>query len=79
MGTTQQKGEVVNRTSQQLLESFEQLPEIEQQQIAIAILRRTLNLDISSLEDEELTLAAESIFLSLDEEEAEYEQQSESR
>jgi hypothetical protein len=61
----------MNSSSQQLLSSFEQLPETEQQQIAIEILRRTLNVEMPSLEDEALTLSAEAIFLSLDDEEAE--------
>lgn len=69
----------MNIRSQQLLESFEELPETEKQEVAIEILRRTLSLEVSSLEDEELTLNAEAIFLSLDAEEAKYEQQSESR
>jgi hypothetical protein len=69
----------VSVTSQQLLESFEQLPEAEKQQVAIEILRRTLSLEVPPLVEEELILSAEAIFLSLDEEEAEYEQQSESR
>lgn len=68
----------MNGTSQQLLESFEQLPESEKHQIAIEILRRTLSLEVPSLAEEELTLSAEALFLSLDREEAEYEQQSES-
>lgn len=65
--------------SQHLLDSFDQLSDAEKQQVAIEILRRTLSLDVSSLSADELTLSAEAIFLSLDEEEADYEQQSESR
>jgi hypothetical protein len=57
----------VNNKSQQLLESFDRLPEDEKQQIVAEILRRTLNTDIPSLTDEELTLSAEALFLSLDE------------
>jgi hypothetical protein len=68
----------VNETSQKLLDSFERLPEVEKQQLVIEILRRTLNLEIPPLTEEELTLNAEAIFLSLDAEEAEYELQSES-
>jgi hypothetical protein len=56
----------VNTQSQQLLESFERLPEEEKQQIVAEILRRTLNQDISSLTDDELTLSAEALFLDLD-------------
>jgi hypothetical protein len=59
----------VNTQSQQLLESFERLPEEEKQQIVAEILRRTLNQDISSLSDDELTLSAEALFLDLDRDE----------
>jgi hypothetical protein len=63
----------MNRTPQQLLDSFEKLPETEKQQVAIEILRRTLSLEVSPLTEEELTLNAEAIFLSLDAAEAGYE------
>jgi len=65
----------MNSGSQQLLDSFEQLPEVEKQQVAAEILRRTISLDIHPLSDEELILSAEALFLSLDESEAENEQQ----
>jgi hypothetical protein len=56
----------VNTQSQQLLESFEGLPEEEKHQVVAEILRRTFNQDISSLTDDELTLSAEALFLDLD-------------
>ncbi|MGL5807958.1 MAG: hypothetical protein ACRC2R_07880 [Xenococcaceae cyanobacterium] len=56
----------MNNQSQQLLESFDRLPEDEKQQVVAEILRRTLNTDIPSLTDDELTLSAEALFLSLD-------------
>lgn len=62
--------ESVNSVSQQLLSSFEQLPESEKQQVAAEILRRTLKSEQPSLSDEELILNAEAVFLSLDAEEA---------
>lgn len=65
----------MNSMSQQLLDSFEQLSESEKQQVAAEILRRTISLDIPSFSDEELILSAEALFLSLDEFEAENEQQ----
>jgi hypothetical protein len=43
------------------------LPEDEKQQVIAKILRRTFNTDIPSLTDDELTLSAEALFLSLDE------------
>lgn len=67
----------MNGTSQQLLDFFERLPEAEKQQVAIEILRRTLSVEVTQLTEDELTLSAEAIFLSLDEEEVR-EQQSES-
>ncbi len=57
----------MNIQSQQLLESFDRLPEEEKQQVVAEILRLTLNRDILLLTDEELTLNAEALFLSLDE------------
>ena len=68
----------MNDTSQKLLDSFECLPEGEKQELMIEILRRTLSLKIPPLTEEDLTLSAEAIFLSLDAEEAEYGLQSES-
>jgi hypothetical protein len=61
----------MNGISQQLLDSFEQLPEIEKQQVAVEILRRTLNVEVPPLSDEALALSAETIFLNLDEYESE--------
>lgn len=57
----------MNTQSQQLLQSFDRLPEAEKQEVVAEILRRTLNVDIPSLTDDELTLSAEALFLSLDE------------
>lgn len=67
--------EILDNTSQQVLDSFEQLSEAEKQQVAAEILRRTMDRDIPPLSDEELNLCAEAVFLSLDEDEAEDEQQ----
>jgi hypothetical protein len=65
----------MNSVSQQLLNSFEQLPEAEKQQVAAAILRWTITQDVLPLANEELILNAEALFLTLDESEAENEQQ----
>ncbi len=64
----------MNSESQQLLNSFEQLSEVEKQQIAAEILRRNLVQDIPPLFDEKLLLSAEALLLTLDEVEAEDEQ-----
>jgi hypothetical protein len=61
----------MNGISQQLLDSFERLPENEKQPVAVEILRRTLNVEVPSLNDESLALSAETIFLSFDEYESE--------
>lgn len=68
----------MNETSQKLLDSFEGLPEGEKQELVIEILRRTLNVEIPPLTEEDLILSAEAIFLSLDAEEAEHELSSKS-
>jgi hypothetical protein len=61
----------LNTQSQKLLESFDRLPEAEKQQVVAEMLRRTLNADIPLPTDDELTLSAETLFLSLDERENE--------
>jgi hypothetical protein len=60
----------MNGISQQLLDSFEHLSDIKKQQVAIEILRRTLNVEVPLLSDEALTFNAEEIFLNLDESES---------
>ncbi|BAU14096.1 hypothetical protein LEP3755_46410 [Leptolyngbya sp. NIES-3755] len=66
---------MMNSAAQKLINSFEQLPDLEKQQVATEILRRTLIQDIPELLDEALILNAEALFLSLDEFEADDEQQ----
>ncbi|KAM3094504.1 hypothetical protein ACKFKF_27185 [Phormidesmis sp. 146-12] len=68
----------MNNGLQQILDSFDQLPEVEKQQVAVEILRRTANLD-TPLSDEALILNAEALFLSLDESENDHEQYSKPR
>ena len=51
---------------QHLLQSFDLLTETEKQEVVAELLRRSRNLDIPSLLDEELTLSAEDLFLELD-------------
>ena len=52
--------------TQQILDSFDRLPEPEKRELAAEILRRTAKLDFPPLADEELVLAAEERFLELD-------------
>lgn len=61
----------MSASAQEILKSFEQLPESEKQEVASEILRRTINFDIPSLSDDELVLSAEELFLELDRREAE--------
>jgi len=61
----------MNGISQQVLDSFERLPEVEKQQVAIEILRRTIIVEVPPLSEEALLLSAEALFLSLDEAESE--------
>lgn len=61
---------------QQILHSFDLLPESEQRELAWEILRRTVNFDLPSLSDEELVFSAEELFLELDRREAQQDEQS---
>jgi hypothetical protein len=56
----------VTLSAQQIIESFEHLPEPEKQRVAYEILRRSVNLAIPPLTDEELIAATEDLFLALD-------------
>jgi len=55
---------------QQLLESFDRLPEPEKREAATEILRRSLELDSPVLDDQALVENAEALFLQLDKQEA---------
>lgn len=57
--------------AQEIIESFDRLPESEQREVATEILRRTLSLEVPPLSDDELVLSAEELFLELDRREAE--------
>ncbi len=59
----------MNTLAQQLLKNFDDLPETEQQAIAIEILKRAIDFDVPPLTDEDLVLNAEELFLALDEQE----------
>lgn len=58
-------------SAQQIIDSFERLPESEKQEVTYEILRRSIYLEIPPLTDEELVAAAEQLFLALDAKEAE--------
>jgi len=56
---------------QNIIRTFEQLPEIEKREVAREIIRRTLEFDLPPLSDDDLVLNAEALFLELDRREAE--------
>ena len=63
----------MTQTVENLLVSFEKLSETEKHDLAVEVIRRTDIFGAPELSDEELTLAAEDLFLALDREEAEAE------
>lgn len=56
---------------QDILRSFELLPEAEKLELAAEIIRRSVNFDMPPVSDEQLVSAAEELFLELDRSEAE--------
>ena len=58
-------------SSQELLESFDRLPEAEKREVASGIIRRSVAFDLPPLTDEELVINAEQVFLELDRRESE--------
>lgn len=59
--------------AEEILNNFDRLPDAEQLEIALEILRRIINFDFPPLTDEDLTLNAEELFLALDQQEPDYE------
>jgi len=60
----------MTNSAKSILESFDELPDAEQQEVARAILRRALRLDLPPLTDDDLVSQAEDLFLDLDKREA---------
>lgn len=58
------------QTVNEIISSFDRLPPAEQKELTRQILLRNLDIDTPAVSDEELILAAEAIFLELDEREA---------
>ena len=56
--------------AESVLRSFELLPDAEKREVASAIIRRSMELDVPPLSDDDLVSAAEELFLKLDQEEA---------
>lgn len=65
----------MTQTVENLLVYFEKLTETEKHDLAIEVVRRTDIFGAPELSDDELALAAEDLFLALDQEEAEMETQ----
>jgi hypothetical protein len=61
----------MSTTGEELLKSFDLLPDVEKHRVAIEILRRSLELRSAPVTDEELALNAEQVFLELDRRESE--------
>ncbi len=59
---------------QEILKTFDKLPNTEQIEIALQILRRLADSDFPPLTNEDLVLNAEELFLVLDQQEADYEE-----
>lgn len=57
--------------SQEILNTFDELSDSEQLEVALEILRRVAYMDFPPLEDEALVLNAEALFLELDQQESE--------
>ena len=64
----------MNVSVQAVLDSFDKLPPLKKWQVASEIIKRTKNLEFPPLADEDLVLAAEALFLELDQNEATNEQ-----
>ncbi|HEY7546587.1 MAG TPA: hypothetical protein VID27_16980 [Blastocatellia bacterium] len=56
----------MSTSAQNILDSFERLPDSEKLEVASEIIRRTAGLKLPPLSDEELTITAEELFLELD-------------
>ena len=56
----------MTRAAQKVLDMFETLPEENKKEIAAEILRRTSAEDYGDLDDSALTLAADQVFLELE-------------
>lgn len=56
----------MTRAARQIIQTFEALPELDKQAVALEILRQTLDESYSTLDDTDLILAADQVFLELD-------------
>ena len=63
----------MTRSVEELLNSYEQLPDAEKRELASEIIKRSLALELPELNDESLLATADQIFLQLDKEESSHE------
>lgn len=56
----------MTQAAQKLIETFQGLPQDDQRAVAVEILRRALVVDQTPLDEPELLLAADQVFLDLD-------------
>jgi hypothetical protein len=61
---------IMSTTTSEILESFDHLAEDEKREVASEIIRRTRELELPPLTDDELALNAEALFLELDKRES---------
>ncbi len=57
---------IMSTTTSEILESFDHLAEDEKREVASEIIRRTRELELPPLADDELAVNAEALFLELD-------------
>ncbi len=62
-------GKSMSTSAQQVLATFDALPEAAKFEVAVEILRRTKDFELAPLRDDELVANAEAIFLELDQRE----------
>lgn len=63
----------MNTQTQEILSSFDALPEVAKYEVALEILCRTRTFEFPPLTDDDLVANAEAIFLELDQREANHE------
>ena len=62
---------IMGAPAQNVIDTFDEIPDPEKREVAAAILRRTLEIEFLPVSDDELILNAEETFLELDRREAE--------
>ena len=60
----------MTRSVEELLNSFEKLPEAQKRELASEIIKRSLAFDLPQLSDDSLLFAADQVFLQLDKDES---------